>query len=324
MKTRKPRPILLADDVSIEPGHVTRSNSVKRHAAFLANLLQTSIDLIHVEDVTLYPVNASYYRPFIERYLGDQKRKLTSLAESTQATIRPLFVSGLVVPRLLELTSGKKRPYEMLALGTHGRKGLTRMILGSVAEDMIRNSKVPVLVVGPAAQSKPPVLPQAGKAKIVVATDLGENSKKAEAYALDLAQRMNQADVVLFHSLYEGLHPVLQTAFSSSAGQRQLGNWLEEMKDKALRELDKRKKHFSKAGIACEVILNIDSVDAAAAILAELKSVKANVLIMGTHGRNFLVGAFLGSTARGVILESPVPVITVHSDPKAKHAPKAK
>ena len=42
----------------------------------------------------------------------------------------------------------------MLVIGTHGRKGLNRLVMGSVAEEVIRRSYIPVMTLGPYAQGK--------------------------------------------------------------------------------------------------------------------------------------------------------------------------
>lgn len=87
---------------------------------------------------------------------------------------------------------------DLLVLGTHGRSGLPRLILGSVAERIFRQSPVPVLTVGPH-------VPRNGKSvaefnKIVFATDFSDESLAALPYAVSLAQE-HQAALSILHVL---------------------------------------------------------------------------------------------------------------------------
>jgi nucleotide-binding universal stress UspA family protein len=64
--------------------------------------------------------------------------------------------SGLVTTHLLEgsvpeAIVGAVGPDDLLIMGTHGRKGLSHLLLGSVAEKVVRAAKCPVLTVGSAA-----------------------------------------------------------------------------------------------------------------------------------------------------------------------------
>jgi nucleotide-binding universal stress UspA family protein len=85
---------------------------------------------------------------------------------------------------------------DLLVLGTHGRGGLKKLALGSVAEEVLRQAPCPVLTVGP---NVPPV--NDGKVKfgtILMATDFGPAADRALAYALFLAEDY-QAKLILVH-----------------------------------------------------------------------------------------------------------------------------
>jgi nucleotide-binding universal stress UspA family protein len=85
---------------------------------------------------------------------------------------------------------------DLLVLGTHGRGGLKKLVLGSVAEEVLRRAACPVLTIGP---DVPPA--DTGKAEfktILFATDFGSASAKAFPYALSLAEDC-QAQLILVH-----------------------------------------------------------------------------------------------------------------------------
>ena len=85
---------------------------------------------------------------------------------------------------------------DLLVLGTHGRGGLKKLALGSVAEEVLRLAACPVLTIGP---NVPPTDPTRTEFKaILFATDFGPASAKAFPYALSLAEDC-QAKLILLH-----------------------------------------------------------------------------------------------------------------------------
>jgi len=85
---------------------------------------------------------------------------------------------------------------DLLILGTHGRTGAQKMILGSVAEEVFRRSIVPVLTVGPRAREG--MHGAARFHRVLHATDFSPEARAAAPYAVSLAQE-NQAHLVLLH-----------------------------------------------------------------------------------------------------------------------------
>ena len=89
--------------------------------------------------------------------LEDVRRGATHLAEAqvarahaAGATAESLVVEGTPADALLEVAA--ERGADLIAIGTHGRRGLRRLLVGSVAESVVRRSPVPVVVV----RSAPP------------------------------------------------------------------------------------------------------------------------------------------------------------------------
>jgi len=85
---------------------------------------------------------------------------------------------------------------DLIVVGTSGRGGVGKFILGSGAEEILRRAKCPVLTVGPHSPSEPPQ--EAKFKKIVYATNFGEGFPAAAAYAVALAQEY-QAHLTLLH-----------------------------------------------------------------------------------------------------------------------------
>jgi nucleotide-binding universal stress UspA family protein len=83
---------------------------------------------------------------------------------------------------------------DLICAGTHGRSGLKKLWLGSVAEEVFRHASVPVMTVGPMARKDTKARLQC----ILLATDFESNSLEARNYAVSLACR-NQSRLILLH-----------------------------------------------------------------------------------------------------------------------------
>lgn len=92
---------------------------------------------------------------------------------------------------------------DLIVMGTHGRRGLERFLLGSTAEIIFRTATCPVLTVGPHVPSRPEKNTEF--TKILFATDLTRSSESAVHYALSCA-RDRLAHLTLMHVLPEGTH----------------------------------------------------------------------------------------------------------------------
>ena len=73
-------------------------------------------------------------------------------AKAGNARIEPLLAEGPPWERILQ--AAKERGADLIVMGTHGRKGLSHLFLGSVAEKVVRLSPIPVLTVGSRAQAQ--------------------------------------------------------------------------------------------------------------------------------------------------------------------------
>lgn len=93
-----------------------------------------------------------------------------------------------------------KNNTDLVVIGTHGRTGFGKLLLGSVAEETFRTVSCPVLTVGPHSTSS--LGPNGEFREILYATDLSPESQGASAYALSLAQEF-QSRLILLHVVPE-------------------------------------------------------------------------------------------------------------------------
>ena len=180
----------------------------------------------------------------------------------------------------------------------HGRSGFERLMLGSVAESVLRHASCPVLTVPPRAPDLVPMGPMVYR-RILCGIDYSACSLKALEYAASLAHRSDAALIVV-----NVLEPILAYVAANvgdadnttlrAAAERQLE-----------REVSKRSgghpgtTPLVVAGKAAPMILQ----------LAEEQAV--DVIVLGVANRSHLNMMWFGSTANRVVRQATCPVLTV-------------
>jgi nucleotide-binding universal stress UspA family protein len=178
---------------------------------------------------------------------------------------------------------------DLIILGTHGKHGLKKLVLGSDAEQVFRKSRCPVLTIGPKV---PPPTESSAFRTIVFATDFSAGSLHALPYALSLAEE-NQAHLVLLHLI--PLVPLQhQESVAASARTR-----LEEMLPKDAADWC-RPECIVRFEFPAEGILNL------------AREQNADLIVMGVHkGTPFASAHLPWAIAYEVVCEAPCPVLTV-------------
>jgi nucleotide-binding universal stress UspA family protein len=109
----------------------------------------------------------------------------------------------------------KKKEIDLIVLRTHGRTGIKKTMLGSVAAQVLRHAKCPVLTIGPDARLKMPH--PADLNRILYATDFSHQSLAGAPYAISLAEE-HRSQLILLHcsegdgdvgSLRHSLHQII-------------------------------------------------------------------------------------------------------------------
>jgi nucleotide-binding universal stress UspA family protein len=190
---------------------------------------------------------------------------------------------------------------DLVAMGTHGRTGVERFLIGSVAERVVRHASVPVLTVrlSEAVSPWPPL------EHILVPTDGSDASFQALPYAFDLADR--------FDALVEGLSIVDErtkaSVYTVETALEEMVGGLEAMAETATERIEARAK-------AADVEVTTTVVDGipSRTICAHAGESGADLVVIASHGRTGLSHYLLGSVAERVVRNSTVPVLTVPAD----------
>jgi nucleotide-binding universal stress UspA family protein len=304
------RSILVADDIENQTDSgKRRSEAIRNAASFMAQRLKTGIDLLYGEDVKTYPaVKLGSFRFF--EWHADHEENLEKVGRQFSVPVSCVLKTGSPAEEILKVLRSRPSP-ELVIVGTQGRKGVKHLLIGSVAEEVIRHSRRPVMVIGPAAQERNRDISGQKQLTILVPTDLGKNSRTAERYALSLAKRIG-AKVTLFHCLWDSINTIIiNTAYSGMAAFN-LETIFDESRDDAVESMKRKVAFFQKHGVPCEYKVEGKKVTSSCAVYQEGEG-DYSIVVMGTHGRNAVLNAFFGSTARETILNASIPVITVHS-----------
>lgn len=144
---KKPHRILVAVDFS------DGSRKATRMAASIAN--GTPLDLIHVWDVPQFLAPDALIgmpsdpRPVAQLAADQGEASMKTFASEMSAEGIEIGTTRVAQGNTADCicTLAENGRYDLVAVGTHGRSGLNRLLLGSVAESVVRHSKVPVLSV---------------------------------------------------------------------------------------------------------------------------------------------------------------------------------
>jgi universal stress protein A len=140
------------------------------YARDLAKQFRAELSILHVVDQTYLAgtPELSVANPQLARILDEQYRACDAQLERLSADIkktgqrcRTLVKRG--VPSLVIAATAKKMGADLIVMGTHGRTGLAHMLIGSVAERVVRSAHCPVLTVRRAARKRKPAQRVRGK-----------------------------------------------------------------------------------------------------------------------------------------------------------------
>ena len=132
--------------------------TVYEHCAYLARLTNATVHIVYVLDIAGFASVPIDSVPIVSRWenmydvLLDEGK---AIAENAKKAVISYGVNKEAVKTAVleghpssELnTYAENNAVDLIVIGTHGRKGLDRLLIGSVADKVIREAKVPVLVV---------------------------------------------------------------------------------------------------------------------------------------------------------------------------------
>lgn len=190
---------------------------------------------------------------------------------------------------------------DLVVMSTHGRRGLDRVLLGSVTEEVVRTVPCPVLTVRAGAD----VAPGRAVRRVLVPVDFSDASEAAILHAKEMALTYG-AEIDLLHVVNEGAYPLVY------------GIELDYAPTDVVARAEKRLGKMAEADIGYEHIRVEATVGhPPTRILEYAEENDIDLLVLATHGRTGLGRFLIGSVAERVIRQSPKPVFVVKPDRKS-------
>jgi nucleotide-binding universal stress UspA family protein len=284
------------------------------HAAALARAHGAELTVLHVAPVmpvgTAFPplaVSAMAFTPRIREGLRDELR---AFAPADLAGLAPRFVvrDGPVVPEIV--AEARAGAADLVVVGTHGRRGVERLVLGSVAGKLLHRAPCPVLVVPDVDEAAPAAR---GPRHVVCALDLSDRSADTLAWAVWLAQQA-RARLTVLHVVdwpehdQPGRHAGLTECKSALWGEAM--ERLRAVVPAAARE-DGAVVETVVLGTPWREILRVAGEEG------------ADLLVLGAQGRGGLERVLFGSTAGHVVRQASCPVFLVRPRERDQAVPTA-
>jgi nucleotide-binding universal stress UspA family protein len=195
-------------------------------------------------------------------------------------------------------STATKLPADLIVMGTRGLTGFKHVVLGSVAERTVRLASCPVLTVKEDDKAE-------ATRRIVVATDFSGPGEHARDEGVALAKQLG-AEVHLVHAFDIPLAMVTPYEVTVPDGL------IHEAREAARKKLESALEAIRKQGV--KATGHLAEVPAAPAIAQVAGEVKADLVVIGTHGRTGLKHVLLGSVAERTLRLAPCAVLTVKSD----------
>jgi len=255
-----------------------------------ANFPQARTCLLHV--LTVGPTGAEATLAAVAvRDDAEARRKLSALGGGD------LLAGGDPADEILRRAAGGAT--DLVVMGTGGRRGLPRLLLGSVAERVVRESPVPVLTVR--TDLAPPGEPAALR-RLLVLMDFSPAARRAHAFVRDHfpGVRLDLLHVVSPGSLQT---PMPLAPAGRALGAASLANRLREWRQAAGHQLQE---------LGGGELVEGEPADVA---LGRAASGTWDALVLGTAARSGLDRLLFGSVAGRVVRESPIPVLTAGDPP---------
>jgi nucleotide-binding universal stress UspA family protein len=284
------RNILFATDFSPAAAHAIPY--VKR----LAKHYDANLVALHVRPPSVNPMTQPMPWPD-----GETARKQNeALRNELLATFAGIHTTALVEEGDIQSQlrdAIQKNDTDLVVIGTRGRTGFGKVLMGSVAEEIFRTVTCPVLTVGPKSDSSRGA---GGEIReILYATDFASISPAAAAYAVSLAQEY-QANLILVHVIPEPKAGDLVSASEVATAARELLRKL--VPEEALAWC--KPEYLVERGNPAERILE----------LARLR--ESDLIVLGVKPEEGVPGAATHlpiGTAHKVVSQAPCPVLTVRS-----------
>ncbi len=289
------------------------------HARVVAKAMSIPIHLVEAFDIIPQTLRDRYPANSLGMMLGDEQKRsekyLSAIRKQLEAADHSVAVSTLPgKPADAIVALAGAAPDALIVMSTHGRSGVARWALGSVADTVLRTASNPTLIVsagttGPAAPDpslKPVLVPLDGSALAELALPHASQMGSALGAGVSLLR------VTPTVAQYRAHLSRAETLMSSTAGARSLS--AEDLgasdSEEVAAYLSDLKGRLADDGVHVVETDHRSNQNVAQAIIDKAKE-QASMVVMATHGRSGLGRLALGSITDRVVRHPGVPVLVI-------------
>ncbi|HVV83931.1 MAG TPA: universal stress protein [Kofleriaceae bacterium] len=276
------------------------SQHAVRVAARLAREAKADLELLHVWHLPALAFAGEYPIPgdALDRMVGDARKELArAVREATELLGRPVtsqFLDGAPWERTCDTIAADPK-IDLVVMGTHGRTGFRRIMLGSVAGQVVRHARCSVLTVRGREGTQP-------YRRILCPVDFSASARRAAELAATLADPKGLG-LTLLHAVQLPVFPMDPTmpayvAEVEEEAHATLEAWAAELRAKTSLPVEAR------------TVLGSASAQAIALLDAELTY---DLVAVGSHGRTGLGRVLLGSVAEQLVRHAPCSVLVARA-----------
>jgi nucleotide-binding universal stress UspA family protein len=282
------------------------------HAIAIARWYESTVTVLHVfspAPVAAYGPGPVVFEPIVltpadrDQLLADTK----AFAETEIApgiAIEAAVREGNAAGEILEQAASMKA--DLLVLGTHGRSGFERLLLGSVAEKVLRKASCPVMTVPRRHPDAVPAGPVLYK-RILCPVDFSESSLHALQYAISMAQEAD-GQLTVLHAVEHELQNTADMANVVHAAGMTIGDFLIEREEALRRRLQEA---IAGATEFCSADALLTQGKPWREVLRVAAERQSDLIVIGVQGRGAADLWFFGSTTQHVVRGASCPVLTL-------------
>ena len=285
------------------------------HAVAIAKWYESTVTLLHVSalvPVAVYPpgsvmLPAAVLTPADRDGLRDAMQRFAQEEAGTTVPIEFEIAEGSTAVEIL--TKAEALPADLVVMGTHGRSGFERLVLGSVTENVLRKAGCPVLTVPRRVPDAVPTQPVLFK-RILCAVDFSDCSMHALKYAMSLAQGAD-SQLTVMHVIDMPPDIAREVHETSLAAQRYVQEYMSRIEVEARARLNDAIPDAMRAYCTVDTVLATGKPDRE--ILRVVAEQKTDLVVIGIHGRGPVDRFLFGSTAQHLVRQAPCPVLTLRT-----------
>ncbi len=276
------------------------------HALYLAKQYGAELHLLHaivMYENELYcpPYTSSDRREIYHHLKKNAKGKQVELLSShdvDNVEVKVAQKKGISAAPVI-MQYAEDRNIDLIVMGTHGRRGLGHLFLGSITEEVVRCALCPVLTI---REKKKETAPHALRS-ILVPLDFSEHSKVSLLHAKGIANSYH-ADLRLLHVVEQTTFPVFYPAGMQSilAAKKKAKESSEKVMVSYLEDVGEIKR---------KEIVSVVEGHAASDIVKYAKDHETDMIVIATHGLTGFQHMLIGSVTEKVVRMAPCPVFVV-------------